>query len=62
MYERKRNVVNAAQRLFIEKGFQNTSIQDILEEAKNKFHIFQEKNLILFLENQNYRWENLDGN
>ena len=34
MYERKRNVVNAAQRLFIEKGFQNTSIQDILEEAK----------------------------
>ena len=35
---------------------------DILEEAKNKFHIFQEKNLILFLENQNYRWENSDGN
>ena len=34
MNERKRNVVNAAQRLFIEKGFQNTSIQDILEEAK----------------------------
>lgn len=34
MYERKRNVVNAAQKLFIEKGFQNTSIQDILEEAK----------------------------
>ena len=34
MNERKRNVMNAAQRLFIEKGFQNTSIQEILDEAK----------------------------
>ncbi|MBD3108186.1 TetR/AcrR family transcriptional regulator [Bacillus sp. AGMB 02131] len=34
MNERKRNVLSAAQRLFIEKGFQSTSIQDILNEAK----------------------------
>lgn len=34
MNERKRNVLKAAQRLFVDKGFPNTSIQDILEEAK----------------------------
>lgn len=34
MNEKKRNVLKAAQRLFVEKGFPDTSIQDILEEAK----------------------------
>lgn len=34
MNERKKKVLQVAQKLFIEKGFQNTSIQDILEEAK----------------------------
>ena len=34
MNERKRQVMLAAQRLIIEKGFASTSVQDILEEAK----------------------------
>ena len=34
MNEKKKNVLKAAQRLFVEKGFPHTSIQDILEEAK----------------------------
>jgi len=34
MNKRKRNVLLAAQQLFIEKGFLNTSIQEILDKAK----------------------------
>lgn len=34
MNERKRQVLLTAQRIFIEKGFTSTSIQDILNEAK----------------------------
>ncbi|MFS0576000.1 TetR/AcrR family transcriptional regulator [Sporosarcina sp. 179-K 3D1 HS] len=34
MNERKRQVLMTAQRLFVEKGFQTTSIQDILDAAK----------------------------
>ncbi|MEK4627716.1 MAG: TetR/AcrR family transcriptional regulator [Solibacillus sp.] len=33
MNQRKRKVIEVAQQLFIEKGFHNTSIQDILEKA-----------------------------
>lgn len=34
MNERKRQVLLTAQRLFIEKGFSTTSVQDILEGSK----------------------------
>ncbi|MFF2752810.1 TetR/AcrR family transcriptional regulator [Psychrobacillus sp. NPDC058041] len=34
MNTKKRNVLLAAQRLFIEKGFRSTSVHDIIEEAK----------------------------
>ncbi|MBB6445365.1 TetR/AcrR family transcriptional regulator [Bacillus benzoevorans] len=33
MFERKQHVVNKAHQLFIEKGFQSTSVQDILDES-----------------------------
>ena len=33
MNERKRQVINHAKRLFLEKGYRNTSIQDILEDS-----------------------------
>ncbi|MGE7624457.1 TetR/AcrR family transcriptional regulator [Viridibacillus sp. NPDC096237] len=33
MNNRKRQVIVASQKLFVEKGFQNTSIQDILDES-----------------------------
>lgn len=33
MNDRKQHVLNMAHQLFIEKGFQNTSIQDILEDS-----------------------------
>ena len=33
MNDRKRQVLLTAQRLFIEKGFTTTSVQDILDES-----------------------------
>lgn len=34
MNQRKKNVIDSALQLFVEKGFHNTSIQDILDRAK----------------------------
>lgn len=57
MNERKRQVILTAQRLFIQKGFLSTSIQDILDEAgisKGTFYnYFSSKNecLLAILEN-----------
>ncbi|CDQ40508.1 MULTISPECIES: TetR/AcrR family transcriptional regulator [Virgibacillus] len=59
MNERKRQVLLTAQRLFIEKGFSATSVQDILEEStisKGTFYnYFSSKNecLIAILEHVN---------
>lgn len=56
MHERKQRVLLSAQKLFVTKGFNNTSIQDILEEAnisKGTFYnYFSSKNecLIAILE------------
>ncbi|WP_210366045.1 TetR/AcrR family transcriptional regulator [Bacillus sp. REN3] len=51
MNERKRHVLNTAHQLFIEKGFQSTSIQDILEYSgisKGTFYnYFSSKNELL---------------
>lgn len=57
MNEKKRNVLLAAQRLFIEKGFRSTSVNDIIEEAKVSkgtfYNYFSSKNecIIAILEN-----------
>ncbi|MGM9927767.1 MAG: TetR/AcrR family transcriptional regulator [Bacillus sp. (in: firmicutes)] len=56
MNKRKKNVLLAAQQLFLEKGFQNTSIQEILDNAKISkgtfYNYFSSKNdcLIAILE------------
>ena len=56
MNDRKRQVLLTAQRLFIEKGFSTTSVQDILDEScisKGTFYnYFSSKNecLIAILE------------
>jgi AcrR family transcriptional regulator len=51
MNERKRHVIKMAHQLFIEKGFQSTSIQDILEKSgisKGTFYnYFSSKNELL---------------
>jgi AcrR family transcriptional regulator len=51
MNERKRHVIKMAHQLFIEKGFQSTSIQDILEQSgisKGTFYnYFSSKNELL---------------
>ena len=55
--ERKRKVIEAAQHLFIEKGFASASVQDILDVAKISkgtfYNYFSSKNecLIAILEN-----------
>lgn len=57
MNTKKRNVLLAAQRLFIEKGFRSTSVQDIIDEAKISkgtfYNYFSSKNecIIAILEN-----------
>lgn len=57
MNTKKRNVLQAAQRLFIEKGFRSTTVNDIIEEAnvsKGTFYnYFSSKNecIIAILEN-----------
>ncbi|TQR16208.1 TetR/AcrR family transcriptional regulator [Psychrobacillus vulpis] len=57
MNSRKKNVLLAAQRLFIEKGFSSTSVQDIIEEAKISkgtfYNYFSSKNecIVAILEN-----------
>ncbi|QUW21058.1 TetR/AcrR family transcriptional regulator [Sporosarcina sp. Marseille-Q4063] len=57
MNERKRNVIEAAKQLFIEKGFSSASVQDILDVAKISkgtfYNYFSSKNecLIAILEN-----------
>ena len=57
MNERKRKVIEVAQQLFTEKGFNSTSIQDILEASKISkgtfYNYFSSKNecLIAILEN-----------
>lgn len=72
MNQRKRNVLQAALQLFTEKGFQNTSIQDIITHAnisKGTFYnYFSSKNecFLAILENSRYeaslrRHELLDG-
>lgn len=54
---KKRNVLLAAQRLFIEKGFRSTSVNDIIEEAKVSkgtfYNYFSSKNecIVAILEN-----------
>ncbi|WP_391121942.1 TetR/AcrR family transcriptional regulator [Psychrobacillus sp. L3] len=57
MITKKRNVLLAAQRLFIEKGFRSTSVHDIIEEAKISkgtfYNYFSSKNecIIAIIEN-----------
>ncbi|MFJ8064819.1 TetR/AcrR family transcriptional regulator [Psychrobacillus sp. NPDC096426] len=57
MNTKKRNVLEAAQRLFIEKGFRSTTVNDIIEEAKVSkgtfYNYFSSKNecIIAILEN-----------
>ncbi|WP_144513154.1 TetR/AcrR family transcriptional regulator [Bacillus sp. FJAT-22090] len=57
MSPKKRNILEAAQRLFIEKGFRSTSVNDIIEEAKVSkgtfYNYFSSKNecIIAILEN-----------
>lgn len=57
MNTKKRNVLEAAQRLFIKKGFRSTSVNDIIEEAKVSkgtfYNYFSSKNecIIAILEN-----------
>ena len=57
MNPKKRNVLLAAQRLFIEKGFRSTSVQDIIDEAKISkgtfYNYFSSKNecIVSILEN-----------
>lgn len=56
MHEKKRRVLLSAQKLFVAKGYNNTSIQDILDEAKISkgtfYNYFSSKNecLIAILE------------
>lgn len=60
MNNRKRKVVEASLQLFIEKGFQQTSIQDILDKAKISkgtfYNYFSSKNecLMAILDQQRY--------
>ncbi|MFK4998254.1 TetR/AcrR family transcriptional regulator [Bacillus sp. N9] len=72
MNPRKKQIVDAAHHLFIEKGFASTSIQDILKEAKISkgtfYNHFTSKNecLIAILEHvqeiaDQKRWELLIG-
>ncbi|SES08797.1 TetR/AcrR family transcriptional regulator [Psychrobacillus sp. OK032] len=57
MNTKKRNILEAAQRLFIEKGFRSTTVNDIIEEAKVSkgtfYNYFSSKNecIIAILEN-----------
>ncbi|QFF98834.1 TetR/AcrR family transcriptional regulator [Psychrobacillus glaciei] len=57
MITKKRKVLLAAQRLFIEKGFRSTSVHDIIEEAKISkgtfYNYFSSKNecIIAIIEN-----------
>ncbi|MEI4768300.1 TetR/AcrR family transcriptional regulator [Psychrobacillus sp. FJAT-51614] len=57
MHTKKRNVLLAAQHLFIEKGFRSTSVRDIIDEAKISkgtfYNYFSSKNdcIVAIIEN-----------